>query len=116
MHINAGTQIEPTAPDDELLPTARALAGELGASFYEIGLSDVLDMWIGSSERNIDRLIVGWSGSYRVGVEPLAAGRGAGSIGRVRKWTSTVPSRSRMAIENASSPVLQPATQILIEG
>lgn len=32
---------------------ARALAGELGASFYEIGLADVLDMWIGSSERNI---------------------------------------------------------------
>lgn len=32
---------------------AKALAGELGASFYEIGLSDVLDMWIGSSERNL---------------------------------------------------------------
>ncbi|MFD1152620.1 ATP-binding protein, partial [Saccharothrix hoggarensis] len=32
---------------------ARALAGELGANFYEIGLSDVLDMWIGSSERNL---------------------------------------------------------------
>ncbi|WP_091457187.1 ATP-binding protein [Actinokineospora iranica] len=32
---------------------ARALAGELGASFYEIGLGDVLDMWIGSSERNL---------------------------------------------------------------
>jgi len=32
---------------------ARALAGELGARFYEVGLSDVLDMWIGSSERNI---------------------------------------------------------------
>ena len=32
---------------------ARALAGELGASFYEVGLSDVLDMWIGSSERNL---------------------------------------------------------------
>jgi len=32
---------------------ARALAGELGASFYSIGLSDVLDMYIGSSERNL---------------------------------------------------------------
>ncbi|GAA0252190.1 ATP-binding protein [Saccharothrix mutabilis subsp. mutabilis] len=32
---------------------ARALAGELGANFYEIGLNDVLDMWIGSSERNL---------------------------------------------------------------
>jgi SpoVK/Ycf46/Vps4 family AAA+-type ATPase len=32
---------------------ARALAGELGAMFYEVGLSDVLDMWIGSSERNL---------------------------------------------------------------
>ncbi|HVK20160.1 MAG TPA: ATP-binding protein [Actinokineospora sp.] len=35
---------------------ARALAGELGASFYEIGLSDVLDMWIGSSERNLSAI------------------------------------------------------------
>lgn len=32
---------------------ARALAGELGASFYELGLADVLDMWVGSSERNL---------------------------------------------------------------
>lgn len=32
---------------------ARALAGELGARFYEVALSDVLDMWIGSSERNL---------------------------------------------------------------
>jgi AAA+ superfamily predicted ATPase len=32
---------------------ARAVAGELGASFYEVGLSSVLDMWIGSSERNL---------------------------------------------------------------
>jgi SpoVK/Ycf46/Vps4 family AAA+-type ATPase len=32
---------------------ARATAGELGASFYEVRLSDVLDMWIGSSERNL---------------------------------------------------------------
>jgi SpoVK/Ycf46/Vps4 family AAA+-type ATPase len=35
---------------------ARALAGELGARFYEVGLSDVLDMWIGSSERNISKV------------------------------------------------------------
>jgi len=32
---------------------ARAVAGELGASFLPIALSDVLDMWIGSSEQNI---------------------------------------------------------------
>lgn len=32
---------------------ARALAGELGANFYEVGLNDVLDMWIGNSERNL---------------------------------------------------------------
>lgn len=32
---------------------ARALAGELGAGFYTVALSDVLDMWIGSSERNL---------------------------------------------------------------
>ncbi|GAA4668596.1 ATP-binding protein [Frondihabitans cladoniiphilus] len=32
---------------------ARALAGELGASFLSIGLTDVLDMYIGNSERNL---------------------------------------------------------------
>lgn len=32
---------------------ARAVAGELGANFYEVGLADVLEMWIGSSERNL---------------------------------------------------------------
>jgi AAA+ superfamily predicted ATPase len=32
---------------------ARALAGELGASFHAVSLADVLDMWVGSSERNL---------------------------------------------------------------
>jgi SpoVK/Ycf46/Vps4 family AAA+-type ATPase len=32
---------------------ARAIAGELGAKFISVGLNDVLDMWIGSSERNL---------------------------------------------------------------
>lgn len=32
---------------------AKAVAGELGARFISVGLSDVLDMWIGSSEKNI---------------------------------------------------------------
>ncbi|WP_236793827.1 26S protease regulatory subunit [Amycolatopsis sp. GM8] len=32
---------------------ARALAGEMGARFYAVSLADVLDMWIGSSERNL---------------------------------------------------------------
>ena len=32
---------------------ARALAGELGASFLSIGLTDVLDMYIGNSEGNL---------------------------------------------------------------
>lgn len=35
---------------------ARAVAGELGASFLSIGLSDVLDMWIGASERNLSAI------------------------------------------------------------
>lgn len=35
---------------------ARAVAGELGANFITVGLSDVLDMWIGSSEKNIHSL------------------------------------------------------------
>ncbi|MFD9032146.1 tetratricopeptide repeat protein [Streptomyces sp. NPDC059567] len=32
---------------------ARAVAGELGASFMSISLSDILDMYIGSSEKNV---------------------------------------------------------------
>ncbi|MFJ7955083.1 ATP-binding protein [Streptomyces sp. NPDC096319] len=32
---------------------ARAVAGELGAGFLTVSLSDVLDMWIGASEKNI---------------------------------------------------------------
>ncbi|MGD9987698.1 ATP-binding protein [Pseudonocardia sp.] len=32
---------------------ARAVAGELGAKFVEIGIADVLDMWVGRSERNL---------------------------------------------------------------
>jgi AAA+ superfamily predicted ATPase len=35
---------------------ARALAGEIGARFINIGLSDVLDMWFGESERKIHEL------------------------------------------------------------
>ena len=32
---------------------ARAIAGEMAANFYDVGIADVLDMWIGSSERNL---------------------------------------------------------------
>jgi SpoVK/Ycf46/Vps4 family AAA+-type ATPase len=32
---------------------AQATAGELGAKFIAVGLSDVLDMWIGQSEKNL---------------------------------------------------------------
>ncbi|MDA0567457.1 ATP-binding protein [Streptomonospora sp. S1-112] len=32
---------------------ARALAGELGADFLSVGIADVLDMYLGQSERNI---------------------------------------------------------------
>ncbi|WP_304502187.1 26S protease regulatory subunit [Austwickia sp. TVS 96-490-7B] len=35
---------------------AKAVAGELGAKFISVGLSDVLDMWIGASERNLHDL------------------------------------------------------------
>jgi AAA+ superfamily predicted ATPase len=35
---------------------ARALAGELGARFASVSLADVLDMWVGSSERNVHAL------------------------------------------------------------
>ena len=35
---------------------ARATAGEIRANFIPVGISDVLDMWIGSSERNMRNL------------------------------------------------------------
>jgi SpoVK/Ycf46/Vps4 family AAA+-type ATPase len=35
---------------------ARAVAGELGASFFSVGLSDVLEMWLGTSERNLHQI------------------------------------------------------------
>jgi SpoVK/Ycf46/Vps4 family AAA+-type ATPase len=35
---------------------ARATAGELGAKFISVGISDVLDMWLGESERNLHEL------------------------------------------------------------
>jgi AAA+ superfamily predicted ATPase len=35
---------------------ARATAGEIQARFLSVGISDVLDMWIGSSERNLHSL------------------------------------------------------------
>jgi SpoVK/Ycf46/Vps4 family AAA+-type ATPase len=35
---------------------ARAVAGELGAAFISVGLADILDMYIGSSERNLHEL------------------------------------------------------------
>ena len=44
------------APTDQLAAgktfLARAVAGELGARFYNVGISDVLDMYVGASERN----------------------------------------------------------------
>jgi SpoVK/Ycf46/Vps4 family AAA+-type ATPase len=35
---------------------ARAIAGELGAGFYAVSLADVLDMWVGASERNLHEI------------------------------------------------------------
>lgn len=35
---------------------ARAIAGELGARFFAVELHDVLDMWLGQSERNLHQV------------------------------------------------------------
>src|SRR5205814_6834194 len=35
---------------------ARATAGEIQAGFIAVGINDVLDMWIGNSERNLHAL------------------------------------------------------------
>jgi AAA+ superfamily predicted ATPase len=38
---------------------ARATAGEINAGFISVGINDVLDMWIGNSERNLHELFEG---------------------------------------------------------
>lgn len=35
---------------------ARATAGEIEANFISVGISDILDMWIGSSEKNLKQI------------------------------------------------------------
>lgn len=35
---------------------ARAVAGELGAAFHAVSLADVLDMWVGNSEKNVQQM------------------------------------------------------------
>ncbi|MFF1465824.1 ATP-binding protein [Streptomyces sp. NPDC058330] len=35
---------------------ARAVAGELGAAFLSVSVNDVLDMWVGNSERNMHEI------------------------------------------------------------
>jgi len=35
---------------------ARAIAGECGAAFYNVGIEDILDMYVGESEKNIKAL------------------------------------------------------------
>ena len=35
---------------------ARAVAGEIGASFISVGISEVLDLWFGASEKNLSEL------------------------------------------------------------
>src|SRR5690348_8846426 len=35
---------------------ARAVAGEMGAAFISLSITDVLNMWVGSSERNLHEL------------------------------------------------------------
>jgi len=35
---------------------ARAVAGELRARFFAVGLHDILDMWLGSSEKNLHQI------------------------------------------------------------
>lgn len=37
---------------------ARAIAGELGAAFFAVGLTDVLDMWLGQSEQKLHAIFV----------------------------------------------------------
>ncbi|QFS91110.1 ATP-dependent zinc metalloprotease FtsH [Mycobacterium sp. THAF192] len=35
---------------------AKALAGELGLYFIHVGIADILEMWLGNSERNVERV------------------------------------------------------------
>jgi len=68
---------------------ARATAGEIGASFVSVGIADVLEMWIGASERNLHQIFE-TARRYRPSVlffdeaDALASDRAkfAGSAGR----------------------------------
>ncbi|WP_159300707.1 AAA family ATPase, partial [Klebsiella pneumoniae] len=35
---------------------ARATAGEINANFISVGINDILDMWIGNSEKNLHEI------------------------------------------------------------
>ena len=44
-------------PDAARLFIARATAGEIDAKFITIGLHDILDMWMGNSEKNLHEVL-----------------------------------------------------------
>ena len=54
---------------------ARAVAGELGASFFALGLNDVLDMWLGESERKLHDAFAGGAPRRAVRALPRRARR-----------------------------------------
>lgn len=49
---------------------AKALAGHFGAGFISVGISDVLDMWLGNSERNVHDLFLSARRHVRTTGEP----------------------------------------------
>lgn len=63
---------------------ARAVAGEMGARFLSVGLSDILDMWLGQSERNVHELFM-----------LAAAPRWCSSSTRSTRWARSVPQACR---------------------
>ncbi|MCA9776275.1 MAG: AAA family ATPase [Candidatus Eremiobacteraeota bacterium] len=72
---------------------ARAVAGELGASFFSVGLNDILDMYIGVSERNLSDLF-GMARSKAPSVlfideiDALGAKRGSSNSAHLKNMTT----------------------------
>ena len=66
---------------------ARAVAGELGVGFVAVSLADVLDMWLGQSERDI-------KGAVRLRVKPCPGGH--------------IPRRGRRHRPTPQQPAQQP--------
>ena len=75
---------------------ARATAGEIHAGFLAVGINDVLEMWIGNSERNLHALVRAGAAEHALRPVLRRGRRAGGQPGR--------PSRQRRAAAHQPVP------------